>query len=370
MAARTLQGAGAGLVLGAAPALVTLAVPPGRRSRALATFQLCTATGFAVGPPIGGLVLGRWSWPAVWWYRVPVALVLLGLVVWVARADRRAVGASADASPLGLAGAPGRLPGQPVPLDLPGVATLAVALAGLLLALSRGRELGWTSPPVLVSLVVGMVAAGAFVVIERAARRRSSTSRSCAGAASPSPTRSASPPTRPGSWCSSWCPTTCCPFAAWAPWPAGWSWQPHPSAWPSPRPRRAVWPGGPLGPLCAVGLGVEAAGLAGVSRLTPTTPMAPPWWRWRSSGSGVGLFQVPNQSFVMGSIPRSAQGVAGGITQTVRTVGVLLGVAGGGTIFEARTAAYTPSAASPEIPRRWRTLASWPGSATCSWPLR
>jgi MFS family permease len=98
----------------------------------------------------------------------------------------------------------------------------------------------------------------------------------------------------------------------------------------------------PLGPLCAGGLAVEAAGLAAVSRLTPSAPMVVVLVALAVVGAGVGLFQVPNQSFVMGSIPRSAQGVAGGITQTTRTVGVLLGVAGAGTLFEARTAAYDP----------------------------
>jgi MFS family permease len=96
------------------------------------------------------------------------------------------------------------------------------------------------------------------------------------------------------------------------------------------------------GALCAAGLGVEAAGLAGVSRLDPTAPMVVVLAALAVVGFGVGLFVVPNQSFVMGAIPRSAQGIAGGITQTTRTVGVLLGVAGGGTLFQARTAAFSP----------------------------
>ena len=55
---------------------------------------------------------------------------------------------------------------------------------------------------------------------------------------------------------------------------------------------------------------------------------------------GLGLFQVPNQSFVMASIPRAAQGVAGGMTQAVRTIGVLVGVAGAGTLLEARQSVH------------------------------
>ena len=59
-------------------------------------------------------------------------------------------------------------------------------------------------------------------------------------------------------------------------------------------------------------------------------------------GLGLGLFSVPNLSFVMGSIPRSQQGVAAGMSQMVRTVGIVGGVAVANSFFEflrARTSA-------------------------------
>ena len=50
-------------------------------------------------------------------------------------------------------------------------------------------------------------------------------------------------------------------------------------------------------------------------------------------GIGLGSFQVPNMSFVMASIPRSQQGVAGGMTQMVRTSGLVAGLAVWNTAF-------------------------------------
>ena len=50
-------------------------------------------------------------------------------------------------------------------------------------------------------------------------------------------------------------------------------------------------------------------------------------------GIGLGSFQVPNMSFVMASIPRSQQGVAGGMTQMVRTSGLVGGLAIWNTAF-------------------------------------
>lgn len=95
-----------------------------------------------------------------------------------------------------------------------------------------------------------------------------------------------------------------------------------------------------VGPLSALGQGFETAGLVAVSRLGADTAMVAVVAALALTGIGLGLFQVPNQSFVMGTIPRTAQGVAGGMTQAVRTVGVLVGVAGAGTLLEARQASH------------------------------
>ena len=79
--ARVVQGAGAALVLGAAPALVTLVVPEAARNRALGFFQMGAAIGLAIGPALGGLLLEWTSWRSVYLLRVPMSLVVLAFVV-------------------------------------------------------------------------------------------------------------------------------------------------------------------------------------------------------------------------------------------------------------------------------------------------
>ena len=58
-------------------------------------------------------------------------------------------------------------------------------------------------------------------------------------------------------------------------------------------------------------------------------------------GVGLGVFQTPNMSYVMGAIARAQQGVAGGMTQTMRTLGVVLSVTGASTLFDVRRAVHT-----------------------------
>jgi EmrB/QacA subfamily drug resistance transporter len=74
---RFLQGIGASLIVSCAPALVTGLFPEERRSRAVAMFTLMYAIGSAAGPLLGGLLVELWGWPAVFWFRAPLALLAL-----------------------------------------------------------------------------------------------------------------------------------------------------------------------------------------------------------------------------------------------------------------------------------------------------
>ncbi len=69
---RVAQGVAGGLVYGAAPALVTLSVPPERRGRGLGLMTLGLGAGLALGPVVSGLLVQAWSWRAAFVFRAPV----------------------------------------------------------------------------------------------------------------------------------------------------------------------------------------------------------------------------------------------------------------------------------------------------------
>src|SRR5262249_35020254 len=56
---------------------------------------------------------------------------------------------------------------------------------------------------------------------------------------------------------------------------------------------------------------------------TRTTPVAAVAAALFASGFGVGLFQVPNMSTVMGAFPAGQQGAAGGLAFMARTLGIV-----------------------------------------------
>ena len=76
---RILQGIGIALTLSCAPALATSLFDERERTRVLGTYAAITAAGSALGPLVGGFLVERWDWNAVFWFRAPLVLVALAL---------------------------------------------------------------------------------------------------------------------------------------------------------------------------------------------------------------------------------------------------------------------------------------------------
>ncbi|MFC8175947.1 MFS transporter [Streptomyces sp. NPDC057325] len=77
---RATQGLGAALMFPAALAVVIAVFPVERRGRALALFFGLSGALTAIGPLLGGW-LTAWTWRAVFWVNVPVAIVAIVLTV-------------------------------------------------------------------------------------------------------------------------------------------------------------------------------------------------------------------------------------------------------------------------------------------------
>ncbi|MEW2398844.1 MFS transporter [Streptomyces sp. NPDC046862] len=80
VAARTVQGVGAALVIPASLAVVAADLPAHRRSTAVGLWTSALAVALALGPVVGGYVTERWSWEWVFALNVPFGLLALLLV--------------------------------------------------------------------------------------------------------------------------------------------------------------------------------------------------------------------------------------------------------------------------------------------------
>src|SRR5262249_58021616 len=120
LASRFLQGIGSALILSCGAALATAAYGEARRSRALGLYTMMFAAGLTLGPWVGGALVERWDWPAVFAFRVPIAAAALLLS-------------------RGLPAPP--RPATREPFDLKGAVLLAAALIAMLFAFNRAGEL-------------------------------------------------------------------------------------------------------------------------------------------------------------------------------------------------------------------------------------
>src|SRR3984957_10522661 len=76
---RVIQGAGGAIMFPAALAIVVQTFPLHERGRALAIFFGIAGGLTAIGPILGGY-LTQWTWRAIFWVNIPVALIALVLI--------------------------------------------------------------------------------------------------------------------------------------------------------------------------------------------------------------------------------------------------------------------------------------------------
>lgn len=90
LAARILQGVGGALTISCGPALVIGLYPEQSRGPAIGAYAMIFALGTAIGPVVGGALIAVWDWSAVFWFRVPLALLALALSLLLPAPQRRA----------------------------------------------------------------------------------------------------------------------------------------------------------------------------------------------------------------------------------------------------------------------------------------
>lgn len=101
VAMRALQGLSVGIALSCGPAIVTFLYPPSQKRYALGLFTMLFGLGLAIGPAFGGWLLEHYGWPAVFWYRTPIAASAFILAMFL-RLDHRK---PANQQPFDLSGA-------------------------------------------------------------------------------------------------------------------------------------------------------------------------------------------------------------------------------------------------------------------------
>jgi EmrB/QacA subfamily drug resistance transporter len=150
IAGRMIQGAAGSTILACGMSLLSVANSGEAQLRAVTIWGAASAVGAAAGPLVGGLLVDVTGWQGLFWIDAAIALACIPLTL-------RTVAESRD-------------PDRPPVIDWTGTALVAIALAPLILAFSKGSSWGWLSVPTIVCLLVSIGAVVGFVLVERRAK--------------------------------------------------------------------------------------------------------------------------------------------------------------------------------------------------------
>ena len=147
IAARALMGVGAAASEPGTLSVIRHLYPDfGPRARALGIWAAISGLALALGPVIGGVLVGIGGWRDVFWFNVAAG----GLVLLIAAAT---VPESADP--------------QRARFDVAGFLLGPLALAAVVFAIIFGETAGYASPGIVALFVVSVVALALFIVAER-----------------------------------------------------------------------------------------------------------------------------------------------------------------------------------------------------------
>lgn len=310
---RMVQGLGAAVTQGLGAAIVTEAFPSRERGRAMGMIGSTVSVGLAMGPALGGILIGAFGWRSVFLVNLPIgAFAVWATLRYVPRSARTDTGAAFDfpgaalmlmlmgAYALGMTLGQRQGFGQTATIGL--LMTAAVFLAGFLFAEHR------TDAPMVdlslfrnvlfsLNLVMGwlvfIVIAAVFIV----------------------------------------------PFylelvKGYRPQTVGLLMMVVPVSMGVVSPLAgavADWIG--ARGVSLFGLIVCVAGCLSISSLDRSTDLAGIVLRLIPIGVGMGTFQSPNNSAIMGAVPRHRLGLASGLMTLSRTLGHTTGIPLAGAAF-------------------------------------
>ncbi len=145
IAARAAQGVFAAMLMPAAITTVYTTASLERRGRSMAAFFGIAGAFTALGPVVGSYLL-HWSWRAIFWVNIPVAIAAVVVIL------------MADIPP-------NRLRQR---IDWLGALLIAAAMGSSVIGFTQSATWGWNSVATWAFLAVGVCLLGAFVMVERA----------------------------------------------------------------------------------------------------------------------------------------------------------------------------------------------------------
>ncbi len=317
---RVIQGIGAAMLMATGIAIITHAFPPRERGKAMGLIGTVVAIGSMAGPITGGFLIENVGWQSIFYINIPVGIFGTAMALAVLRKDEITKGQT---------------------FDVPGALTLFISLTSLLLALSQGQEIGWRSSYITLLFIMSILFFILFIVVENKARQPMMELRHFRNRPFAAANISALI-----SFVAMFSVILLMPFflekeLGYSPQKVGIVFISVPlvmsvvapmSGWLSDRTNSYI--------LSSIGLGIASVSILSLGFLSSESGFIDVVLRLALLGLGMGLFQAPNNSIIMGSLPKEQLGIAAGTLGTMRNMGMVIGVAVSGAVFSNRYVYY------------------------------
>ena len=160
VAARTLQGLGAGVLQPSQMAILRQTFPPREQGMAMAVVGMVIVIGPAVGPTLGGWIVDNWSWPWIFYINLPIGVLGILMVSRFVHEPEDIRSANRTQAEV-----------MRRDLDWQGIVLMCVGLSTLQYVLEEGNRNDWfDSSEITVASIVAAVGIGGFLIREARAR--------------------------------------------------------------------------------------------------------------------------------------------------------------------------------------------------------
>ncbi len=306
LTARVIQAVGAAGLMSNSQGIITQVFPDNERGRALGINGAFVALGSLVGPSLGGFIVDYTKWEYIFWINIPIGIIVVILSLKLLPRSKNKLDEK---------------------VDLPGSLLFLIFIVLLFGGLGQVQQLGFSSPSVLISLFVSVILFCLFIRREKRIEmpllelslfhsKWFSISLICSFI----------------TFLAIFCSNIVMPFylqdaLGLSPKNAGAFLSIYPLVLALAAPVSG-YISDKIGSeiLTLIGLCLISAGLL----LMSTLDASPNYW---AMGIYVGimslgnaLFQSPNTSLVMSTLPRNKLGIGGSISALVRNLGMIVGI--------------------------------------------
>jgi len=345
IAARSLQGLAAAMLMACSPALIVDTFPASERGKALGMVGTVVAAGLTAGPVLGGLIINFFSWRTIFLINIPIGIVSAILAFRILKDGKGNIG-------------------RKEPFDWKGALMLAFGFSLLIYVISSAYDWGFSSMRTILLLITSIISIVLFLQIEKRMDYPIFQTSLLKIRIFIIPVISASM-----LYVSLFTMIFLMPF--YLVYPCGFSIDKV--GYTMVIPFAFLFFISPLSGyisdrigsriLCTLGMLVISMALFFLSRLTPSQAYISVAWPLALVGIGTGIFISPNNSTIMSAIPQAHRGVASGTAAASRNIGMVIGIALSGlifnSIFHSLSGGLTLNVYKPELEAAFITAFKW-----------